>query len=39
VVPLSRGGTNGPENIVCSCPACNHKKSDKHPMDFAGRMF
>lgn len=39
VVPLSKGGSNGPENIVITCAACNQMKSDKHPMDFTGRMF
>lgn len=36
VVPLSLGGSNGPENIVVSCPFCNLSKHAKHPMDFAG---
>jgi 5-methylcytosine-specific restriction endonuclease McrA len=41
VVPLSsdRGSWNGPENIVVSCPKCNHSKHAKDPMDFAGIMF
>ena len=39
VVPLSKGGSNGPENIVVACPACNMAKGSKHPMEFAGRMF
>ena len=36
VVPLSKGGGNGPENLVIACPACNLKKNARHPMDFAG---
>ena len=36
VIPLSKGGGNGPENLVIACPACNQKKHAKHPMDFAG---
>jgi 5-methylcytosine-specific restriction endonuclease McrA len=39
VIPLSAGGSNGPENIVIACPACNMKKSNKHPMDFCGRLL
>ncbi len=27
VIPLSRGGTHGPENVAVSHPACNHRKS------------
>jgi 5-methylcytosine-specific restriction endonuclease McrA len=33
-IPLSRGGSNGPENIVIACPPCNLKKGSKHPFDF-----
>lgn len=39
VIALARGGSNGPENIVCSCPACNLKKSVKSPLEFVGRLF
>ena len=39
VIPLSRGGSNGPENLVISCPLCNLRKAAKHPMEFAGVMF
>jgi 5-methylcytosine-specific restriction endonuclease McrA len=39
VIPLKIGGSNGPENLVISCPTCNRKKKDKHPMDFAGVLF
>ena len=39
VVPLIKGGSNGPENLVIACAACNLSKKDRHPMDFAGRMF
>lgn len=38
VVPLSLGGSNGPENIVIACPPCNLSKHAKHPMEFAGRL-
>ena len=39
VVPLSRGGSDGPENLVIACASCNLHKSARHPMDFAGVMF
>ena len=39
VTPLSKGGSNGPENLVVACEACNLTKAAKHPMDFAGVMF
>jgi 5-methylcytosine-specific restriction endonuclease McrA len=29
VVPISRGGSNGPENIVCACAPCNQSKHAK----------
>lgn len=38
VVPLSRGGGNGPENIVVTCPTCNYKKRDKMPSEFGDRL-
>jgi 5-methylcytosine-specific restriction endonuclease McrA len=34
VVPLSRGGSDGPENIVISCPRCNCSKSSKLPEEW-----
>lgn len=33
VIPISRGGTNWPENMVCACPSCNYSKSDRLPYD------
>lgn len=39
VVPIAKGGTNGPENIACTCPECNWSKSDKMPWEFAGRLL
>ena len=39
VIPISRGGYNGPENLVISCPKCNLSKGTKHPMDFCGRLL
>lgn len=39
VWPLSKGGSNGPENLVLACPTCNQKKHAKTPMEFAGRLL
>jgi len=33
VIPISKGGTNGIDNIVLACPPCNVKKSNHHPLD------
>jgi 5-methylcytosine-specific restriction endonuclease McrA len=33
-IPLSRGGSNYPENIVASCGSCNSKKHNKMPDEF-----
>ena len=30
-IPLSKGGSNGKENIVLSCYKCNNKKGDLNP--------
>lgn len=29
VIPLSRGGSNDPDNLVCACVSCNTSKSNK----------
>jgi len=34
VEPLSKGGSNWPENLQLLCPHCNLTKSDKDPIDF-----
>lgn len=34
-VPLSRGGSNGPENLCIACAPCNLSKNDKTPEEFA----
>lgn len=42
IVPLSKGGANGIENIQILCPSCNCKKHAKDPIDFAqenGRLI
>lgn len=33
--PLSRGGTNSPENLVCACRWCNRSKGAKTAEEFA----
>lgn len=34
IMPLCLGGANEDWNIQLLCPACNHKKHRKHPVDF-----
>ena len=34
VIPLSRGGSNGIENIVCACGSCNSSKGTKTGEEF-----
>lgn len=34
VVPVSRGGSNEPENLVTACRNCNRSKSDKTPEEW-----
>lgn len=38
-VPLSKGGTNWPNNICVTCPHCNLSKHDKLPHEFNGRLL
>jgi 5-methylcytosine-specific restriction endonuclease McrA len=38
VTPLSRGGSNGPENLVIACAHCNTSKGAKLPEEWAGRL-
>lgn len=38
-IPLNRGGSNGPENIVISHGFCNMSKHDKTPGEFMNRLF
>lgn len=38
-VPLSRGGSNMPENIVIVHPKCNLSKSNKLPGEWNGRLL
>jgi 5-methylcytosine-specific restriction endonuclease McrA len=41
IVPLSRGGSNTPDNHVITCPACNLSKKDKLPHEWpqGGRLL
>lgn len=39
IIPLSRGGGNGPGNICCSCVDCNLAKADRMPWEFSDRLF
>ena len=41
IVPLARGGSDWPENIVVACPTCNTSKRDKLPHEWArgGRLL
>jgi 5-methylcytosine-specific restriction endonuclease McrA len=32
--PVSRGGSNWPENLAVTCPTCNLRKSDKTEAEF-----
>lgn len=41
VIPLSRGGSNGPENLVIACRECNERKHTKMPHEWpeGGRLL
>lgn len=38
-IPLARGGSNWPSNLVLSCPPCNFSKADKMPWVFRPNLF
>jgi 5-methylcytosine-specific restriction endonuclease McrA len=38
-IPLARGGSNAPENIVIACPSCNHSKGSKMPWEWSGQLL
>jgi 5-methylcytosine-specific restriction endonuclease McrA len=37
--PLAKGGSNGADNLVISCPVCNLSKNSKTPAEWAGRLL
>lgn len=39
VVPLSRGGSDGPENLVLACERCNLNKAAKTPEEWTNRWY
>ena len=39
LIPLDRGGSNWPNNLVCSCQKCNRSKSNKLTQEWNGRLF
>lgn len=39
LVPLSRGGSNAPENIVIACRHCNQSKNNRLPHEWIGRLL
>lgn len=38
-IPLSRGGSNWPSNIVVACAGCNSAKGDKLPWEYRPARF
>lgn len=38
ILPISKGGGNGPENLQILCPTCNMKKSNKMPDEWANTI-
>ncbi|MBB5362069.1 HNH endonuclease [Deinococcus humi] len=38
-IPVARGGTNHPENIVIACAGCNLSKHDKLPWEWMPERF
>jgi 5-methylcytosine-specific restriction endonuclease McrA len=38
-IPLARGGSNGPENMVMACAPCNRSKSYKLPWEWRPERF
>jgi 5-methylcytosine-specific restriction endonuclease McrA len=37
VLPVSRGGSHDPGNLVIACQACNQLKGDAMPLEFFAR--
>jgi 5-methylcytosine-specific restriction endonuclease McrA len=38
-IPLTRGGSNNPDNLVITCPKCNITKGSRLPHEFCGRLL
>ena len=38
-IPLSKGGTNGLDNLFCACHCCNTIKQDIYPEDFMEKII
>lgn len=38
VIPISRGGSNDPENLVTACQRCNQSKHNKTPDEWRGGL-
>lgn len=38
-IPLSRGGSNNPSNLVLTCPKCNLSKNDRLPHEWGDRLL
>jgi len=38
-MPLARGGSDGADNLVLSCPSCNQRKGAKLPWEFLPERF
>ena len=37
IIPVAKGGTDDPENLVAACRRCNFSKQDKMPDEFMMR--
>jgi len=38
-IPISRGGSNDPSNLVVTCPFCNYSKNDRLPHEWSDRLL